>query len=156
MEYDVTRFLLAQQRDYLQALAEIKNGKKESHWIWYVFPQLKGLGKRAASEYYGIADLEEAKAYLAEPILRAHLLEICNALLALETNDPVAVMGRPDDKKLKSSMTLFDAATEEMDVFQKVLEKYYQGRRDYQTLQMLGLDSAHTENDHRRNRTNRR
>ena len=139
MGYDLTRFIQAQQQDYPFALDEIKKGRKESHWIWYIFPQLKGLGHSAMSEYYGIQDLEEAKAYLADPVLKAHLVEICSALLELDTNDAVAVMGRPDDKKLKSSMTLFDAVSGHQEIFGKVLEKYYQGKRDGRTLQMLKM-----------------
>ena len=129
----------AHQTDYQRALTEIKNGKKVSHWMWYIFPQLKGLGRSFTSEYYGIQDLDEAKAYLADPILGRHLFEICNALLSLDTNDATEVMGRPDDRKLKSSMTLFDAATESSDVFRLVLEKYYNGKKDYRTLEMLGI-----------------
>lgn len=129
----------AHQSDYQRALTEIKNGKKVSHWMWYIFPQLKGLGCSFTSEYYGIQDLDEAKAYLADPILGRHLIEICNALLSLDTNDATEVMGRPDDRKLKSSMTLFDAATESSDVFRLVLEKYYNGKKDYRTLEMLGI-----------------
>ena len=129
----------AHQTDYQRALTEIKNGKKISHWMWYIFPQLKGLGRSFTSEYYGIQDLDEAKAYLADPILGRHLIEICNALLSLDTNDATEVMGRPDDRKLKSSMTLFDAATESSDVFRLVLEKYYNGKKDYRTLEMLGI-----------------
>ena len=139
MNYEISRFMKAHQTDYQRALTEIKNGKKVSHWMWYIFPQLKGLGCSFTSEYYGIQDLDEAKAYLADPILGRHLIEICNALLSLDTNDATEVMGRPDDRKLKSSMTLFDAATESSDVFRLVLEKYYNGKKDYRTLEMLGI-----------------
>ena len=139
MNYEISRFMNAHQTDYQRALTEIKNGKKVSHWMWYIFPQLKGLGRSFTSEYYGIQDLDEAKAYLADPILGKHLIEICNALLSLDTNDATEVMGRPDDRKLKSSMTLFDAATESSDVFRLVLEKYYNGKKDYRTLEMLDI-----------------
>lgn len=139
MNYEMSRFLKAHQTDYQRALCEIKNGKKISHWMWYIFPQVKGLGSSSTSEYYGIQNLDEAKAYLADPILGKHLIEICNALLALNTNDAVGVMGWPDDKKLKSSMTLFDAATDSLDVFQRVLDKYYHGEKDYRTLKILGI-----------------
>ena len=140
MNYEISRFMKAHQSDYQRALTEIKNGKKVSHWMWYIFPQLKGLGCSFTSEYYGIQDLDEAKAYLADPILGRHLIEICNALLSLDTNDATEVMGRPDDRKLKSSMTLFDAATESSDVFQLVLDKYYNGKKDYRTLKMLDIN----------------
>ena len=140
MAYDLTRFLQAQEGSYAQALAEMKRGRKESHWMWYIFPQLKGLGRSAMSEFYGISGMEEARAYLKDPVLGARLVEICNALLALEAKDILQVMGRPDDKKLKSSMTLFEAAAEDPEVFQRVLDKYYQGKRDGRTLRMLGME----------------
>ena len=140
MTYEISRFMKAHQSDYQRALSEIKNGKKVSHWMWYIFPQMKGLGRSSMSEYYGIQDLNEAKAYLADPTLGKHLIEICEALLSLDTNDATEVMGRPDDRKLKSSMTLFDAATETIDVFQRVLDKYYQGKKDYRTLRLLGIE----------------
>ena len=139
MNYEISRFMKAHQSDYQRALSEIKNGKKVSHWMWYIFPQLKGLGRSSMSEYYGIQDLDEEKVYLADPILGMHLIEICNELLSLDTNDATEVMGRPDDRKLKSSMTLFDAATESSDIFQMVLDKYYNGKKDYRTLKMLGI-----------------
>lgn len=137
---DLSRFLEAHRQSYQTALREIKNGRKCSHWMWYIFPQMKGLGHSSMSAYYGIRDLEEAKAYLADPILGAHLLEICHALLSLDTNDPQRVMGWPDDIKLKSSMTLFDAAAETTDVFQRVLDKYYHGEKDGCTLKLLGME----------------
>lgn len=140
MAQDLTRFLQAQEGSYAQALAEMKRGRKESHWIWYIFPQMKGLGRSAMSEFYGISGMEEARAYLKDPVLGARLAEICNALLALDVEDIVQVMGRPDDKKLKSSMTLFEAAAEDPEVFQRVLDKYYQGKRDGRTLRMLGME----------------
>lgn len=139
MNYEISRFTKAHQSDYQRALSEIKNGKKESHWMWYIFPQIKGLGRSSMSEYYGIQDLDEAKEYLADPILGKHLIEICNALLSLDTNDATEVMGRPDDRKLKSSMTLFDTATEALDIFQMVLDKYYHGKKDDRTLKILGV-----------------
>lgn len=91
------------------------------------------------SEYYGIQDIDEAKAYLADAILSKRLIEICEVLLSLDTNDAVEVMGRPDDKKLKSSMTLFDAATDSLEIFQMVLDKYYNGKKDNLTLRILGI-----------------
>lgn len=139
MNYDISRFIEAQRSSYQQALTEIKNGKKASHWIWYIFPQIKGLGRSAMSEYYSIQDIDEAKAYLADAILSKRLIEICEVLLSLDTNDAVEVMGRPDDKKLKSSMTLFDAATDSLEIFQMVLDKYYNGKKDNLTLRILGI-----------------
>lgn len=139
MEESLERFREAHRRQYQLALTEIKNGKKIRHWIWYIFPQMKGLGKSYNSSYYGIKDLEEAKAYLADPMLGGHLREICGALLELETDNIRDVMDPPDDKKVKSSMTLFDAAADAEELFQKVLEKYYRGQKDTRTLKMLGI-----------------
>ena len=137
MTDDLNRFLMAQERDYAQALAEIRAGRKQSHWIWYISPQLRGLGYSYNAEYYGIADAEEARLYLAHPVLGSRLREITNALLELPESDPVRVMGRPDDLKLCSSMTLFEYVAEQDSVFGKVLDKYYGGRRDAATLRML-------------------
>ncbi len=135
--YDLSRFLSAQSTAYPIALAEIRNGRKQSHWMWYIFPQLKGLGRSAMSEYYGIQDLEEAKAFLNDPCLGANLREISGALLQLGTKDARAVMGRPDDRKLKSSMTLFHMAAPGEPVFHDVLEKFFQGKPDWRTINML-------------------
>ena len=131
------RFLDAQKRDYEQALKEIRSGRKRSHWIWYIFPQLEALGYSSTAKYYGIRDLDEAKAYLAEPTLRSRLIEISEALLTLPENDPSIVMGYPDDLKLRSSMTLFLAADPDCPVFQLVLDKYYGGKPDPRTLELL-------------------
>ena len=135
--YDLDRFLKAQSRDYEIALAEIKEGHKYSHWIWYIFPQVKGLGFSSTSEFYGIDGLAEAREYLANDTLKAHLIEIIEALLALESSDASDVMGYPDDLKLRSSMTLFAEAAPEIDVFQKVLDKYFDGQKDQRTLEMI-------------------
>lgn len=136
-DYDLERFLTAQERDYDLALQEIRSGRKRSHWIWYIFPQLKDLGYSSTAKYYGIRDLDEAKAYLNEPTLRARLLEISKALLLIKENDPGSVMGYPDDLKLRSSMTLFAAADPEEPVFTQVLEKYFHGRPDERTLALI-------------------
>lgn len=134
---NLDRFLKAQDSSYDAALREICAGQKRSHWIWYIFPQIQGLGFSSTAQYYAISDIEEAKAYLAEPTLRARLLEISEALLTLESSDPTRVMGYPDDLKLRSSMTLFAEAEPECEVFQKVLDKYYRGRKDPRTLEIL-------------------
>ncbi len=135
--YNLNRFIDAQLRDYPNALSEIKNGKKQSHWMWYIFPQINGLGRTEMSDYYAIKDLDEAKAYMQEPMLRSHLLEICEALLSLKTNDANKVLGFPDDLKLKSSMTLFSQACPEENVFQKVLDKFFNGVADQKTIELL-------------------
>lgn len=133
---DLERFKKAQEFDFATALAEIRNGRKVSHWMWYIFPQLAGLGMSSTSQYYGIRDLEEAKAYLEDEYLRDHLMIICEALLSLDTSDALAVFGRPDNMKLRSSMTLFAQASDN-DIFQKVLEKYFEGKMDGRTVKML-------------------
>ena len=135
--YNLNRFIDAQLRDYPNALSEIKNGKKQSHWMWYIFPQISGLGTTEMSDYYAIKDLDEAKAYMQEPMLHSHLLEICEALLSLKTNDANKVLGFPDDLKLKSSMTLFSQACPEENVFQKVLDKFFNGVADQKTIELL-------------------
>lgn len=137
MSDDLQRFLDAQERDYGTALAEIRAGHKTSHWIWYIFPQIAGLGYSSTSVFYAIADLGEAKAYMAEPTLRSHLIEISEALLNLESSNAREVMGRPDDMKLRSSMTLFAEAEPEEPVFQAVLNKFWEGKPDRRTLDIL-------------------
>ena len=137
MNYDLDRFVKAQAYDYDAALREIRSGRKRSHWMWYIFPQLQGLGFSSTAQYYAISDLQEAKDYLAEPTLRARLLEISGALLTLDTNDASAVFGWPDDMKLRSSMTLFAEAEPECTVFTEVIEKYFGGVKDDKTLKIL-------------------
>ena len=134
----LARFVKAQEGDYARALREIQSGRKRSHWMWYIFPQLRGLGFSSTAQFYGIRDLEEAVAYMAHPVLGPRLVEISEALLALETNDPGRVLGYPDDLKLRSCMTLFELAAPEQPVFGRVLEKFYAGRRDPRTLELLG------------------
>lgn len=138
--YDLNRFLKAQDRDYETALSEIKEGHKYSHWIWYIFPQIKGLGFSSTSEFYGVDGLAEAKAYLENDMLKNRLIEISEALLALESSDASDVMGFPDNLKLRSSMTLFSEAAPEIEVFQKVLDKFFNGEKDHKTLALLARD----------------
>ncbi len=140
-EHNLERFIDAQNDktygSYECALREIKNGEKRTHWIWYIFPQLKGLGHSRNSEFYGIDDIQEAKIYLEHPVLGSRLKEITQALLNLNTNDPFKVMGSPDDMKLKSCMTLFAQVSESDSVFHKVLDKFFNGERDEKTLDFL-------------------
>ena len=136
------RFIEPQEQDYEQALKEIRNGRKVSHWIWYIFPQLRGLGKSYMSDYYGIRDLDEAKAFLQDPYLGKHLQKISEALLNLDNDNATQIMGRPDDMKLKSSMTLFACADPKNAVFEKVLEKFYNGHKDGRTLKMLSKENG--------------
>ena len=132
----VERFVKAQEESYGCALREIKNGRKRSHWMWYVFPQLKGLGRSETARYYGIENRQEAKAYMAHPVLGSRLLEISGELLKLESNDANAVFGRPDDLKLKSSMTLF-YLVDGNPTFKAVLDKYFDGEIDEVTADQL-------------------
>ena len=130
------RFVQAQADSYARALREIKSGRKTSHWMWYIFPQLSGLGHSQTARYYAIRDRAEAEAYLAHPVLGKRLLEISSELLKLESSDATAVMGWPDDLKLKSSMTLFSLVSSEP-VFRQVLETYFRGEEDAYTVQAI-------------------
>ena len=134
---DLERFRAAQRGSYESALREIKNGRKNGHWMWYIFPQLSGLGMSATSLYYGISGLAEARAYMADPLLGPRLIEISSALLELETDRPQDVFWYPDDMKLRSCMTLFAAAAPDCDVFGRVLEKFFRGAPDEITLSLL-------------------
>ena len=133
------RFLDAQRGDYAAALAEVRRGRNTSHWMWYIFPQIAGLGQSSTALYYSIRDLEEAREYYAHPVLGQRLREISSALLELRGSDPVAVCGGIDSMKLKSSMTLFAMAAPDDPLFQQVLDKYYGGEQDALTLRILGL-----------------
>jgi len=135
--FDSLKFILAQKGTYERALTEIKSGKKLTHWMWFIFPQLRGLGMSDMAYTYGLADLDEAKAYLAHEDLGARLTEISTELLNLEENDPEVIFGDIDAVKLKSSMTLFSLISEENSVFHKVLQKFFEGQTDAKTLQLL-------------------
>ena len=137
MNYDLDRFIQAQEYSYNIALAEIKNGFKRTHWMWYIFKQLKELGRSSTAKYYGIEGLEEAKMYLAHPVLGTRLKEISEALLTLDVNDPSRVMGDIDGLKLCSSMTLFAEVEGYDSVFGKVIDKYYSGNKDMNTIHVL-------------------
>lgn len=138
MPADLKRFIVAQERDYPVALAEIRAGRKRSHWMWYIFPQLEGLGHSPLAQRYAIRDMEEASAYLADAVLGPRLVEISRALMGLATNDATTVMGTPDDLKLRSCMTLFSMVAGADKVFLDVLGKFYGGRRDQWTVEMIG------------------
>lgn len=131
------RFRKAQETDYDTALSEIRSGRKRSHWMWYIFPQIHGLGRTGISQYYSIQSLKEAQDYIHDPVLGKRLVEISNALLELEISDPHRVFGSPDDMKLLSCMTLFEAAEPDEPVFGKVIDKFYGGGRDQRTLGIL-------------------
>lgn len=137
---DLQRFIDAQKNSYDQALKEIKIGCKVSHWMWYIFPQIKGLGHSSTAVYYAIDSLDEAKEYLQNPILNKRLFEISNALLELKNNNPVIILGYPDNLKLQSSMTLFYVASKNK-VFKQVIDKFYDGQFDKNTLRIIGIET---------------
>lgn len=134
--YNLNRFIEAQNRDYDIALAEIRAGKKVSHWIWYIFPQLKGLGRSSTSEYYGLSGIKEAQAYLSDPILKARLIEITDAVIAHKDKSAEEIFGGIDAKKLRSCMTLFSIAAPDIPVFEAVLEQFFHGVPDRNTLRL--------------------
>lgn len=139
---NLERFHEAQKDSYEDALAEIRQGQKCSCWMWYIFPQLRALGQSGIAQYYGIENIEEAVAYLQDETLRGRLIEISEALLTLESNDALKVMGFPDNLKLRSCMTLFHTAAPELEVFSKVLDKFFGGEEDKLTRNFLGLERA--------------
>ena len=130
------RFVSAQEYDYEIALFEIRKGRKLSHWMWYIFPQIQGLGYSPTAQYYAIENRKEAVEYLKHPILGTRLIEISEALLSLKENDATRIMGYPDDLKLKSSMTLFYEISKNY-IFKKVIDKYFEGEMDGKTLKIL-------------------
>jgi uncharacterized protein (DUF1810 family) len=132
------RFITAQEESYQIALAEIRRGRKQSHWMWFIYPQLRGLGRSSTAAYYAIQDLSEARAYLEDRILGPRLIEISQALLDLDTDDAYAVFGSPDHMKLKSSMTLF-AIAKGGGVFETVLQKYFGGEQDHRMIELLDM-----------------
>ena len=134
---NLQRFLDAQKSSYQTALAEIINGRKRSHWMWFIFPQIQGLGFSETSKFYAIKDASEAEAYSQHPVLGSRLIEISKAALQLASDNATQVFGSPDDLKLKSSMTLFAALNDADPVFQAVLDKFFGGKQDAQTLKIL-------------------
>ena len=135
--YNLQRFLTAQAEDYEGALAELQRGRKESHWIWYVFPQVAGLGHSSMAQQYAIRSRGEAVAYLGHPILAARLRECCGALLKHQGKNVQDIMGYPDDLKLRSSMTLFAMISSQCSVFHKVLNAFFAGQKDESTVAFL-------------------
>jgi uncharacterized protein (DUF1810 family) len=135
--YDLNRFLEAQQQTYENAMREIRQGSKQTHWMWFIFPQLRGLGFTDYNIFYGIENLQEASLYLNHPILGKRLVEITQAMLKIEDKTALEILGRPDERKLKSCMTLFGLLPETPECFRQVLEKYYNGEQDEITLQII-------------------
>jgi uncharacterized protein (DUF1810 family) len=135
--FDLARFVEAQEGSYEAALAELRAGEKRSHWMWFVFPQVAGLGSSTMARRYAIQSRAEAEAYLAHPILGARLRECAEALLSVDGRSAEQIMGYPDDMKLRSSLTLFAEVSPSKNIFERVLEKYYQGSKDPKTLDFL-------------------
>jgi uncharacterized protein (DUF1810 family) len=133
--YDLKRFIAAQAPIYETVVRELRSGKKRTHWMWFVFPQLRGLGRSSTAQFFGIASLDEARAYLAHSELGAHLTECVQTLLTLSGSSLGEIFGRPDDVKFRSSMTLFDAASDGAEnVFRQALERYCDGAPDDRTI----------------------
>jgi uncharacterized protein (DUF1810 family) len=135
--FDLRRFVDAQTQTYDQALAELRAGQKRTHWMWFVFPQIEGLGRSGMAQRFAISGLAEARAYLAHPVLGRRLVECARALTALDTADPVEVMGGIDAQKLRSSMTLYAHAAPDQPVFREVLDHYFGGAEDDATTARL-------------------
>ena len=134
--FDLNRFVSAQDKVYDRVLAELENGRKQSHWMWYIFPQLDGLAQSATSKHYAIKSSSEAMAYLNHPVLGRRLIECTDTILGIKGKTVSEIFGYPDDLKLKSSMTLFSEVAANS-IFSFVLDKYFQGERDTKTLQLL-------------------
>ncbi len=137
--FDLNRFVQAQEDVYPRALAEIKRGQKRSHWMWFIFPQLDGLGYSSTARFYAIKSKEEARAYLNHPLLGKRLMECSETLLRLTGKSASEVFGYPDDLKLRSSMTLFATVSQPGSAFHRVLEHYFSGEMDQKTLELLRL-----------------
>jgi uncharacterized protein (DUF1810 family) len=132
--FDLTRFVTAQEMVYARVLFELRNGRKRTHWMWFIFPQIAGLGNSPNTKRYAIKSLEEAQEYLNYPLLGNRLNECADAVLAVEGRSISEIFGYPDDMKLKSSMTLFESVAGSDSVFTSVLDKYFNGERDLKTL----------------------
>jgi uncharacterized protein (DUF1810 family) len=138
--YNLSRFVRAQQGDFERALAEVSGGRKRTHWMWYVFPQLDGLAFSSTSKHYAIKSIDEARAYLAHPVLGPRLLRCAEAAARVEGRSATEIFGPPDDLKLRSCATLFACVSPPGSVFERLLDKYYGGERDRKTLRLLGID----------------
>jgi uncharacterized protein (DUF1810 family) len=135
--HDLSRFVDAQQGVYESVIAEIRAGRKRSHWMWYIFPQVVGLGSSATAQHYGIRDAEEARAYLAHPVLGQRLIECAEAICSVTGRSASEILGTPDDLKLRSCATLFAQVSPPGSVFDRVLRRYYDGQPDQATLALL-------------------
>ncbi len=138
--YNLGRFLRAQEADYERALSEITSGRKRSHWMWYIFPQIDGLAFSSTSKYYSIKSVDEARDYLGHPILGPRLLKCAETVASVENRSVTEIFGSPDDLKLRSCATLFTCVSPPDSVFDRILEKYFHGHRDGKTLRLVGID----------------
>lgn len=132
----IGRFVQAQEHTYQAALKELRDGQKRSHWMWYIFPQLRGLGTSSMAHIYGISGIDEAKSYLKHPILSRRLYDLCDILLTHQDKNVLDIFGDIDAMKLKSSMTLFALASHDGSIFHKVLDRFFDGEMDGETLQL--------------------
>ncbi|RYY50098.1 MAG: DUF1810 domain-containing protein [Chitinophagaceae bacterium] len=137
MQSSLDRFITAHEKDFQKALSEVEAGKKQSHWMWYIFPQLKGLGRSDTAIYYGLDSLAEAAAFLQHPLPGQNLIRISSALLTIEGKTAYSIFGSPDDLKLHSCMTLFAQLSPGHPVFHQVLDQYFSGKEDERTLELL-------------------
>ncbi len=135
--FDLARFISAQENSYEVALLEVTRGNKRSHWMWYIFPQLRGLGRSSTAQYYGITGVEEARAFLSHQVLGPRLIAVCEAALAVEGWSATEIFGTPDDMKLRSCATLFAQISGRGSVFHKILDKYFGGKPDPCTMELL-------------------
>lgn len=142
--FNLERFVDAQEGNYAKALSELRAGHKTSHWMWYIFPQVTGLGRSSTAVLYSISGLPEARAYISHPILGERLLECCRVLSSLTGNSPEAIFGSIDAVKLRSSLTLFDQVSSSH-LFKELLHKYYDGQADHATLELIGGSSLEAQ-----------
>jgi uncharacterized protein (DUF1810 family) len=138
--FELSRFVKAQDFGFDTVLAELRAGRKETHWMWFVFPQLRALGRSPTAHFYGISSIEEARAYLLHPVLAERLARAVDAVLGISARSAHEMFGSPDDLKFRSSMTLFnEAADEEDERFELALQRFFAGERDQRTLELLGV-----------------
>jgi uncharacterized protein (DUF1810 family) len=139
--FNLERFLEAQKTVYERVTTELRAGRKSSHWMWFIFPQIRGLGHTETSIFFSISSVPEAKAYLNHPVLGPRLHECCELLMQIEGRSASQIFGSPDDLKLRSSMTLFAHVTDCDSIFKRVVKRYFEGQLDQRTLDLLGIQS---------------
>ena len=140
--FDLIRFVQAQEGVYAAALAELRAGRKTSHWMWFVFPQIEGLGRSQTARFFAVKSLAEARAYLAHPVLGERLRQCTAAVLGVAGRTASEIFGSPDDIKFRSSMTLFERAGPDCDLFSDALDRFFEGRRDRMTLDLLAAGGS--------------